>query len=295
MANSKMTTVEVMNTKGKRKMTMLTAYDYPTAKLFDKAKIDMLLVGDSMGNTVYGYNSTIPVTLEQTIDHCQAVANGAKTYSLLVGDMPFLTYGVSVKQTVENAGRIMKEGKMECVKLEGGSARVKEIKSCIDIGIPVMGHLGLTPQSVNKFGGHKVQGRTAELAEYLLSEAQALEKAGCFAIVLEAIPWQVAKVISEKISIPTIGIGAGVHCDAQVLVWQDALGLFDDFTPKFVKKYANLSQVIMDGVLEYKKEVESSIFPDTHAQSYSLPEEELSKFLENIDKKEKKKLKDFVK
>ena len=295
MSVQKITTTTVLQAKGKRKMTMLTAYDYPMAKIFDQAHIDMILVGDSMGNVVYGYNSTIPVTLNQIIDHCQAVANGAKKYSLLIGDMPFLSYGVSTKQTVENAGRILKEGGMEAVKLEGGSARVKEIKACIDIGIPVMGHLGLTPQSVNKFGGFKVQGRTAEMAEWLLSEALALEKAGCFAIVLEAIPWQVAKVLTERLTIPTIGIGAGVHCDAQVLVWPDAFGLFDDYTPKFVKKFVNLSDIIKKGVEDYKKEVESQIYPDTSTNSYSLPEEELKKFIDNIEKKESKKLKDFVK
>jgi 3-methyl-2-oxobutanoate hydroxymethyltransferase len=295
MSVSKMTTASVIQAKGKRKMTMLTAYDYPTAKIFDQAKIDMLLVGDSMGHVVYGYHSTIPVTLEQTIDHCKAVANGAKTYSLLVGDMPFLTYGVSIEQTIENAGRILKEGNMEAVKLEGGAARSEEIEACIDIGIPVMGHLGLTPQSVNKFGGYKVQGRTAEMAEFLLSEALALEKAGCFSIVLEAIPWQVAKVLTEKLKIPTIGIGAGIHCDAQVLVWPDALGLFDDFTPKFVKKYANLNEIIKNAVIEFKNEVESKIFPDTVIHSYNLPEDELKKFMDNIEKKESKKLKDYVK
>ena len=290
-----MTTVSVMAQKGKRKMTMLTAYDYSMAKIFDQAKIDMLLVGDSMGNVFYGNNSTIPVTLDQIIDHCQAVANGARNYSLLIGDMPFLSYGVSTKQTVENAGRILKEGRKEAVKLEGGSARTKEIEACIEIGIPVMGHLGLTPQSVNKFGGHKVQGRTAEMAEFLIKEALALEKAGCFGIVLEAIPWQVAKVITETVKVPTIGIGAGVYCDAQVLVWPDALGLFDDFTPKFVKKYLNMNELVKKAVGEYKKDVESGTFPDTNTYAFSLSEEELHKLNDNLEKKEAKKLKDFVK
>ncbi len=294
MSVSKMTTATVLQSKGKKKLTMLTAYDYPMAKIFDKAKIDILLVGDSMGNVFYGYNSTVPVTMDQIIDHCKAVANGAQTYSLLVGDMPFLSFGVSTKQTVEHAGRILKEGNMHAVKLVGGSARVKEIKACIDIGIPVMGHLGLTTQSVNKFGGFKVQGRTAEMAEFLLSEALALEKAGCFAIVLEAIPWQIAEIITAKLKIPTIGIGAGIQCDGQVLVWQDAFGLFDDYTPKFVKKFANLSEVITKAVVDYKTEVENKQYPDTNAHSYSLPEEELKKFMDTLEKKESKKLKDFV-
>jgi len=294
MSVSKMTTATVLQAKGKKKLTMLTAYDYPMAKIFDQSKIDILLVGDSMGNVFYGFNSTVPVTLDQIIDHCQAVANGAKSYSLLVGDMPFGSFGVSTKQTVENAARILKKGNVHAVKLEGGTARVKEIKACIDIGIPVMGHLGLTPQSINKFGGFKVQGRTAEMAEFLLSEALALEKAGCFAIVLEAIPWQIAKVITEKLKVPTIGIGAGVHCDGQVLVWQDAFGLFDDFTPKFVKKFLDLSEVIKKGVADYKNEVENKTFPDTTSHSYSIPDEELKNFLENMEKKESKKLKDFV-
>lgn len=294
MSVPKMTTATVLQAKGKKKLTMLTAYDYPMAKIFDQSKIDILLVGDSMGNVFYGFNSTVPVTLDQIIDHCQAVVNGAKSYSLLVGDMPFGSFGVSTKQTVENAARIMKEGNVHAVKLEGGTARVKEIKACIDIGIPVMGHLGLTPQSINKFGGFKVQGRTAEMAEFLLSEALALEKAGCFAIVLEAIPWQVAKVITEKLKVPTIGIGAGVYCDGQVLVWQDAFGLFDDYTPKFVKKFLDLSEVVKKGVADYKNEVENKAYPDTTNHSYSIPDEELKKFLENIEKKETKKLKDFV-
>ncbi len=295
MSVQKITTTGVTQSKGKRKLSMLTAYDYPMAKIFDESKIDILLVGDSMGSVFYGYKSTIPVTIDQIIDHCKAVSTGAKNYSLLVGDMPFLSYGVSVKQTVTNAGRILKEGNVEAVKLEGGSGRVDEIMACIDIGIPVQGHLGLTPQSVNKFGGHKVQGRTAEMAEFLLNEALALEKAGCFSIVLEAIPWQVAKVITEKLKIPTIGIGAGPFCDGQVLVWPDAFGLFDDFTPKFVKKFANLNEILKKSVNDYKKEVEAGTFPDTNTYAYNLAEEELKKFQDSIEKKESKKLKDFVK
>ena len=290
-----MTTTTVMQAKGKRKLSMLTAYDYPMAKIFDQSKIDILLVGDSMGNVFYGYKSTVPVTMDQIVDHCQAVSNGAKSYSLLIGDMPFASYGVSTKQTVENASRLLKEGNMEAVKLEGGSPRVKEIKACLDIGIPVMGHLGLTPQSVNKFGGMKAQGRTAETAEFILNEALVLEKAGCFSIVLEGIPWQVAKVVTERLKIPTIGIGAGPYCDGQVLVWPDAMGLFDDFTPKFVKKFANLNETIKKAVSDYKKEVESGSYPDSSTYSYNLPDEELKKFQETIDKKESKKLKDFVK
>jgi len=274
----KVTTKSILESKGKKVMTMLTAYDYPMAKIFDQAGIDMLLVGDSMGHVVYGEHSTIPVTLDQIINHCKAVSKGATTHSLLIGDMPFLSYGVSLEKTIENAGRIMKEGYMEAVKLEGGSARSKEISACVEIGIPVMGHIGLTPQSVNKFGGYKVQGKSIEVAENLLNEAEALTKAGCFGIVLEAIPWQVAKVITETIAIPTIGIGAGPYCDAQVLVWQDALGLFDDFTPKFVKKFANVKSLIQDGVKAFKSETELKTFPDIKLHSYEFPEEELKKW-----------------
>ncbi|MFV2015100.1 MAG: 3-methyl-2-oxobutanoate hydroxymethyltransferase [Candidatus Heimdallarchaeota archaeon] len=271
----KMTTTKVLQSKGKQKLTMLTAYDYLMAKLFDSAGIDILLVGDSMGHVVYGYGSTIPVTLKQTINHCKAVTAGAKTYSLIVGDMPFLSYGVSLEKTVENAGRIMKESNVEAVKLEGGSARSNEIEACIEIGIPVMGHLGLTPQSVNKFGGYKVQGKSIEMAEHLISEAEALTNAGCFSIVLEAVPWQVAKIITETISVPTIGIGAGPYCDAQVLVWPDALGLFDDFIPKFVKQFANVKEVMLEGLKNFKSEIKNGTFPDKVTHSYQFPENEL--------------------
>lgn len=273
----RMTTAMVRQAKGKKPVTMLTAYDYPTARIFDQLGIDIMLVGDSMGNVVYGYDSTLPVTLEQTIYHCRAVRTGATTHSLVVGDLPFLTYGVSVEKTVENAGRVVKEGGAEAVKLEGGTARKDEIKACLDIGVPVMGHLGLTPQSVHKFGGYKVQGKSAQLADVLVEEAQELERAGCFSIVLEGIPWQVAKVITNEINIPTIGIGAGPHCDGQVLVWQDALGLFDDFVPKFVKQYANLKQTIAEAVAHYKSDVIEGHFPSVD-QSYEMPPEELEKW-----------------
>lgn len=274
----KMTTTKIIQAKNKDKLTMLTAYDYLMAKMFDLAGIDILLVGDSMGHVVYGYGSTIPVSFEQTLNHCKAVSNGAKTHSLIVGDMPFLSYGVSLEKTIENAGILMKEGRVEAVKLEGGSARSKEIEACIEIGIPVMGHLGLTPQSVNKFGGYKIQGKTAEMAEYLVKEAEALTKAGCFSIVLEAIPWQVAKVITETIAISTIGIGAGPYCDAQVLVWPDAMGLFDDFVPKFVKHFANVKEVMLKGINDFKTEVKNGLFPDKITHSYDFPEEELNKW-----------------
>ncbi|MHA2363480.1 MAG: 3-methyl-2-oxobutanoate hydroxymethyltransferase [Candidatus Hodarchaeales archaeon] len=283
----KVTTTKIAQSKNIEPFTMLTAYDYLTAKIFDQAGIDILLIGDSMGNVVYGYNSTIPVTLEQMIYHCQAVSNGAKTHSLIVGDMPFLTFGVKSEKTVENAGRLIKEGGAEAIKLEGGTARVEETKACIDVGIPVMGHIGLTPQSIHKFGGHKVQGRTADMAEYLIQEAHALVEAGVFSIVLEAVPWQVSKVITEQIPIPTIGIGAGPYCDGQVLVWPDALGLFDDFIPKFVKRFANLKENIIQAVDQYKTEVKNHDFPSLK-HSYEMPAEELEKW-ERWDPKQQSK------
>lgn len=241
-------------------ITMLTAYDYATALAVDKAGIDSILVGDSLGMVVLGYENTLPVTMEDMLHHCKAVARGAKT-ALLVGDMPFMSYQVSVKQAVRNAGRFLQEAGMDAVKLEGGRERADAIRAITSAGIPVMGHLGLTPQSVHQLGGFRAQAKEAAAAKTLLEDALILQEAGCFALVLEAIPARLAELVSKQLEIPTIGIGAGVGCDGQVLVTHDLLGLFDLFTPSFVKKYANLHEVMYDAITAYKDDVDRQLFP----------------------------------
>lgn len=251
----------------KRKIVMLTAYDYQTALLEDRAGVDMILVGDSLGMVVLGYENTIPVTLEEIIHHLKPVAR-ARTRALLVGDLPFMSYQASVVDAVRNAGRLLKEGGAEAVKLEGGRRMGAVIKGILDADIPVMGHLGLTPQSLHQFGGYRIQGRDAAGAEKLLDEARFLEDAGCFGMVLEGIPWQLAQEITEAVSIPTVGIGAGRECDGQVLVVNDLLGLGDDFSPRFVKRYADLGQAMADAFESYIEEVRQGKFPDLD-HSYS--------------------------
>ena len=241
-------------------LSMLTAYDYPTALVMDQAGIDIILVGDSLGMVMLGYENTLPVTMEEMLHHCRAVSRGAK-YALLVGDMPFMSYQVDVTQAVRNAGRFLQEGGMNAVKLEGGSERADTIRAIVNAGIPVMGHLGLTPQSVHKLGGYRPQGRDAEAAYRLLEDAQVLQEAGCFSLVLESIPGRLAKLVSECLDIPTIGIGAGVGCDGQVLVTHDLLGIFERFTPRFVKRYANLSGEMRRAFSEFKDEVRANTFP----------------------------------
>jgi len=240
--------------------TMLTAYDYPTAVIIDKAGIEVILVGDSLAMVVLGLPNTVSVTMEEMLHHCRAVARGAQ-YPLLVGDMPFMSYQVDTKEAVRNAGRFLKEGNMDVVKLEGGVTVAPTVKAIVDAGIPVMGHVGLTPQSVSKLGGFKVQGKDAAAAQQVIDDALALEDAGCFSVVLEAIPDRLAQRITERLSIPTIGIGAGPHCDAQVLVTHDMVGLFDRFTPKFVKQYVNIHDQMVEAVKQFKAEVEAGIFP----------------------------------
>ena len=242
------------------KLTMLTAYDYSTAKLMDEAGVDSILVGDSLGNVVLGYEDTVSVTMEDMIHHGAAVARGAKE-ALVVIDMPFMSYQTSVYDAVVNAGRLMKEGRANAVKLEGGVEVVPQIKAITQAGIPVCAHIGLTPQSINAFGGFKVQGKSEADARRLIEEAKAVEAAGAFAIVLECIPAKLAKLITENVSIPTIGIGAGADCDGQVLVYQDMLALFSDFKPKFVKHFANAGEVMKQGFTEYIKEVKEGTFP----------------------------------
>jgi 3-methyl-2-oxobutanoate hydroxymethyltransferase len=241
-------------------ITMLTAYDYPTALSMDRAGVDSILVGDSLAMVVLGYENTLPVTMGEMLHHCRAVARGAE-YALLVGDMPFMSYQVSVQEALRNAGRFIKKGDMDAVKLEGGRERLDAVKAITGAGIPVMGHLGLTPQSVHQLGGFRAQGKTAGAAKRLLEDALLLEDAGCFSIVLEAVPSQLAEMVSQRLSIPTIGIGAGVGCDGQVLVTHDLLGLFDRFTPKFVKKYAELHAEMERAFSEYLGDVQDRTFP----------------------------------
>lgn len=242
------------------KLSMLTAYDYSTAKLVDEAGIDAILVGDSLGNVMLGYEDTISVTMEDMIHHGAAVARGAQE-ALVVIDMPFMSYQTGVYDAVVNAGRLMKEGRGGCVKLEGGRDVAPQIKAIVAAGIPVMAHIGLTPQSVNAFGGFKVQGKTEQAARDLLADAKAVEEAGAFAIVLEAIPSDLARLVTEQASIPTIGIGAGPHCDGQILVYQDMAGMFSDFTPKFVKRYASVGAVMREAFATYSREVKEGAFP----------------------------------
>ena len=241
-------------------ITMLTAYDYPTALAEDQAGIDSILVGDSLGMVVLGYQNTLPVTMDDMLHHAKAVSRGAK-YALLIGDMPFMSYQVSTEEAVRNAGRFLQEAGMEAVKLEGGRERVDTVRAIVGAGIPVMGHLGLTPQSVNQLGGFRPQGKSALAAQRLIEDAVLLEEAGCFSLVLESVPARLAELISQKLSIPTIGIGAGIGCDGQVLVTHDLLGLFDRFTPKFVKKYADFHSEMLRAFTEYKSDVENRAFP----------------------------------
>jgi 3-methyl-2-oxobutanoate hydroxymethyltransferase len=258
-------------------ITMLTAYDYSGASLVDEAGIDLILVGDSLAMTVLGHPNTVSVTVEEMLHHCKAVARGAKR-AFLIGDMPFMSYQVERGEAIRNAGRFLKEGGMDAIKLEGGREVADTIRAIVAAGIPVMGHLGLTPQSATKLGGFKVQGKTAAAAQHLLEDALILQEAGCFAVVLEAIPAPVGKTVSQKLTIPTIGIGAGPDCDGQVLVFHDVLGLFDRFTPKFTKRYADLREPILTALQTYRQEVEQGDFP-TPAHSFSIDEAELQLFL----------------
>lgn len=259
---NKFTVASFLEAKQKKeKITMLTGYDYSMAKIMDNAGVNSILIGDSLGMVVQGYNSTLEVTVDDIIYHSKAVSRGAKN-ALIIADMPFLSYHISIEEAVRNAGRIVQEGKAEAVKLEGGIEIVDKVKGIINAQIPVIGHIGLTPQSVNIFGGFKVQGRQLEQAQKLIEDAKALEAAGVFAIVLEAIPQDLAKIITEVINIPTIGIGAGRFCDGQVLVINDLLGMYSDLSPKFVKKYANLSETIEKAVGGYIEEVKAAKFPE---------------------------------
>jgi len=261
--------IKEMKQKGK-KIPMLTAYDYATAKLVDGAGVPLILVGDSLGMVVLGYESTIPVTMDEMLHHTKAVVRGTEQ-SLIIGDMPFMTYHASASEALHNAARFIQEGGAQAVKLEGGEIMAETVRRVVDCGIPVMGHIGLTPQSVHQLGGFKVQGKTQEAAIRLVKDACALEEAGVFAIVLEAIPTPLAKLITKKVGVPTIGIGAGPFCDGQVQVVSDLLGLFTDFVPKHAKQYARLSDIIKQSVGDYISEVQTGTFP-TDKQSYTMDE-----------------------
>jgi len=261
--------IKEMKRKGER-IAMITAYDYSTAKLVDEAGVPMILVGDSLGMVVLGYDSTVPVTIDEMIHHTKAVVRGSKR-ALVVGDMPFMTYHVSVEDALRNAARFMQEAGAQAVKLEGGVNVAETVRRVVSCGIPVMGHIGLTPQSINQLGGFKVQGKSLSAAMALIDDAKALDQAGAFAVVLECVPAPLARIITKTISIPTIGIGGGVHCDGQVQVIHDVLGLFSDFVPKHAKQYVRLADQIRSAVSEYVAEVSSSAFP-TDKESFPMDE-----------------------
>lgn len=259
----------------KTKISMLTAYDYSTAKLINDAGINSILVGDSLGNVMLGYEDTVSVTMEDMIHHTKAVSRGAKD-ALVIADMPFMSYQTSVYDAVVNAGRLMKEGRANAVKLEGGKEVCPQIKAIVDCGIPVCAHIGLTPQSINALGGNKVQGKTEDAAKKLLEDAFSVEEAGAFAVVIEAVPEKLASLITEKLHIVTIGIGAGNGCDGQVLVYQDMLGMFSDFTPKFVKKYVNIGEMMTAAFKQYDEEVKSAAFPSAE-HTYKIDDDIIEK------------------
>jgi 3-methyl-2-oxobutanoate hydroxymethyltransferase len=260
------------------KITMITAYDYPTARMVDKAELDMILVGDSLGMAVLGYDSTVPVTMEDMIHHTRAVMRGTKRAFVLT-DMPFMSYQVAVEQAVRNGGRLLKEGGCEGVKLEGGREIVPQVEGLCRAGIPVCAHIGLTPQTATNLGGFKVQGRDAASARALVEDAVALQEAGAFMIVLECVPDILAREITSRLSIPTIGIGAGRECDGQVLVFHDLIGLFDRFTPKFVKQYGQIQEKIVEALHRYGEEVANGTFPGPE-HTFSMDEEEAQRFLQ---------------
>jgi 3-methyl-2-oxobutanoate hydroxymethyltransferase len=269
-------TLQVKKDRGER-ITMLTAYDYPTARLVEEAGVDAILVGDSVAMVVLGHENTLSVTMDEMIHHCRAVRRGARA-ALLVGDMPFMSYQASDAEAVRNAGRFLSEGGMDAVKLEGGRPMVETIRAIVRAGIPVQGHIGLTPQSVHALGGYRVQGRSATAAKTLVDDAEALQDAGCFSIVLESVPARLAAYITSRLTVPTIGIGAGAGTDGQVLVLHDMLGLFDAFTPRFVKRYAELAPTIREAVAEYCAEVTRGAFP-AEEHTYEMPDGEWAEFV----------------
>lgn len=276
MSNTRVTVSTIKDRKVKNiPITMLTAYDYAMAKMVDRAQIDMILVGDSLGNVVLGYDSTLPVTMEDMVHHAKAVCRGAQN-AMVVVDMPFMSYQVTVPEAVQNAGRLLKETGAQAVKLEGGIEILDAVKAIVRAGIPVVGHLGLTPQSVHQLGGFKVQGKDEETAKKLIQDAKLLAEAGVFAVVLECVPEKLAAKITQMLAVPTIGIGAGSACDGQVLVINDMLGMHADFTPKFVKKFADLQTQMLDAIKEYKEAVTARTFP-AQEHTFAISDEVLDK------------------
>lgn len=275
MEEKKITVKDILGLKGKRKITMLTSYDYPLASLVDRAGIDMILVGDSLANVVLGLDSTTKVGMTEMLHHAKAVTRAVK-HALVVGDMPYESYQVNLDESVRNAARFINEAMCDAVKLEWFDRCLEATEKILKAGIPVMGHIGLTPQTADKLGGFKVQGKDAETAKRLIEQAEELQGLGCFAIVLECVPDKIAELITKKIKIPTIGIGAGADCDGQVLVIHDMLGLFERYTPKFVKKYINLSPLIQKAILDFKTEVIEGKFP-AKEHTFSINKEELKK------------------
>ena len=281
IARKKITPLSLRQKKERDELiTVLTGYDYPTALALDQAGIDAILVGDSLGMVVLGYENTLPVTMDDMLHHCRAVARGAMS-ALLIGDMPFMSYQVSTQQAICNAGQFLQQGGMQAVKLEGGRERLDAIRAILGAGIPVMGHLGLTPQSVNMLGGFRPQARTATTAKHLFEDALLLEEAGCFSLVLESVPARLAEMISKRLTIPVIGIGAGAGCDGQVLVTHDLLGLFDRFTPKFVRKYADLHVEMQRAFKSYIADVQDRSFP-AQENTVEMPKEEWESFIRDI-------------
>lgn len=280
MNDKTVTMADIRASKGQRKLVMITAYDYTAARLIDETGVDFILVGDSLGMVMLGREDTVSVTLDEMIHHCKAVKRGARK-AFIVADMPFMTYETGCRDALENAGRLFRESGVRAVKLEGGMSILPQVRALVGAGIPVMGHIGLTPQRIAQLGGFKVQGKNAGAAVRILKEAKALEEAGCFAVVLEAVPAPLADAVTKALRIPTIGIGAGAGCDGQVLVLHDMLGLYPDFTPRFVKKYAQLGNAVKQAVREYASEVRDGVFP-TDAHSFAMApqeEEKLSAFL----------------
>lgn len=278
----KKTTVLTLARKKERdqQISMVTAYDYPSARAAEAAGFDVILVGDSLGMVVLGYESTLPVTMQDMLHHCKAVARGARL-PLLVGDLPFMSYQVSVEQAVTNAGRFLQEAGMEAVKLEGGRERAEAVRAIVNAGIPVMGHLGLTPQKLNALGGFRTQAKTADAAQILIEDAEILQQAGCFSLVLEAVPPRLAQMVSRRLEIPVIGIGAGAGCDGQVLVYHDILGLFDRFTPRFVKRYAELHTQVNEALTSFRLDIEEGRFPAPE-HAVEMGDEEWTKLQEAV-------------
>ena len=267
---------------GGGRITMMTAYDYPMAVLMAEAGIDLLLVGDSGGMCQLGYETTVPVTMEEMLMMCKAVVRGAGKGPFIVADMPFMSYHVSVEQAVENAGRLIKEGGADCVKLEGGVAMAERIAAIVAMGMPVMGHIGLTPQTATALGGFKVQGKSEQVARSILADAHAVEKAGCFAMVIEAVPALLAQEVTKRLRIPVVGIGAGADCNGQCMVTHDALGFFDRFTPKFARQFVNMRETAMEGIGAYRDEVRAGTFPEKK-HSFTMGKDVLEAVLRDYD------------